>query len=93
MSWSPHILLLGGVLHSLSHGSAVNREFNKNYNEIKEKQLNLAKARQRELVMENDFLKTDAQNREDLALLKDPVKDLPEEVVEKMEDLHSEDID
>ena len=93
LSWSPHILLLGGVLHSLSHGSAVNREFNKNYNEIKEKQLNLAKARQRELVMENDFLKTDAKNREDLALLKDPVKDLPEEVVEKMEDLHSEDID
>ena len=31
-----------------------------------EKQLDLAKARQRELAMENDFLKTDAQNREDL---------------------------
>ena len=55
--------------------------------------MNLSKARQRELAMENDFLKTDAKNREDLALLKDPVKDLPEEVVEKMEDLHSEDID
>lgn len=93
LDWSPQFLLLGGVLHSIAHGSAVNREFAKNYNDIKEKQLNLSKARQRELTMENDFLKTDAKNREDLALLKAPVKDLPEEVVEKMEDLHSENID
>ena len=90
LSWSPHILLLGGVLHSLSHGSAVSREFNKNYNEIKEKQLNLAKARQRELAMENDFLKTDAKNREDLALLNDPLKDMPDEVTEKISEMDSE---
>ncbi len=83
LSWSPHILLLGGVLHSLSHGAAVNREFAKNYNDIKEKQLNLAKARQRELVMENDFLKTDEQNREDLELLNNPMADLPADVVDK----------
>ena len=56
LSWAPQILLLGGVFHSISHGSAVNREFAKNYNELKEKQLDLAKARQRELAMENDFL-------------------------------------
>ena len=56
---------------------------------MKEKQLNLAKARQRELALENDFLKTDAQNREDLALVKDPLKDLPDEVVEKIEELHA----
>ena len=93
LDWSPQILLLGGLFHSLGHSSAVNRDFNNNYLGLKEKQLNLSKARQRELQLENDFFKQDVQNREDLALLKDPVKDLPEEVVEKMEDLHSEDID
>ena len=90
LSWAPQILLLGGVFHSISHGSAVNREFAKNYNELKEKQLDLAKARQRELAMENDFLKTDAQNREDLALVKQPLTDLPGEVIEKIDDIHSE---
>ena len=73
----------------MSHGSAVNREFSKNYSELKEKQLNLAKARQRELSLENDFLKTDAKNREDLALVKDPLMDLPNEVIEKIDDMHS----
>ena len=89
LDWAPQFLLLGGLVHSLSHDSAVNRDFNKNYFELKEKQLNLAKARKRELALENDFLKTDAQNREDLALVKDPLKDLPDEVVEKIEELHA----
>ena len=87
LSWAPQLLLLGGVFHSISHNSSVNREFNKNYTEIKEKQLNLAKARHRELTMENDFLKTDAQNREDLAILKDPLKDLPDDVTEKVAEI------
>lgn len=89
LSWAPQVLLLGGLFHSISHGSAVSREFSKNYSELKEKQLNLAKARQRELVLENDFLKTDPKNREDLALVKDPLKDLPEEVIEKIDEIHS----
>ena len=84
------LLKLGGVFHSISHGSAVNREFAKNYNELKEKQLDLAKARQRELAMENDFLKTDAQNREDLALVKQPLSDLPDEVIDKVDALHAD---
>lgn len=90
LSWAPQILLLGGVFHSISHGAAVNREFAKNYNELKEKQFDLAKARQRELAMENDFLKTDEQNREDLALVKAPLADLPDEVVEKIDNIHSD---
>ncbi len=90
LSWTPQALLLGGLFHSISHGSAVNREFNKNYSELKEKQLNLAKARQRELAMENDFLKTDARNREDLALVKNPLKDLPGEVIQKVNDISVE---
>ena len=43
---------------------------------------------QRELAMENDFLKTDAQNREDLALVKAPLADLPDEVIDKVDALH-----
>lgn len=78
----PSLLLLGGVVHSISHNFAVRKDFAKNYSDIKEKQLNLAKARQRELAMENDFLKTDAKNREDLALVKDPLKDLNDEASE-----------
>ena len=89
LSWAPQVLLLGGLFHSISHGSAVSREFSKNYSELKEKQLNLAKARQRELALQNDFLKTDPKNREDLALVKDPLKDLPEEVIEKIDEIHS----
>ena len=57
---------------------------------MKEKQLDLAKARQRELAMENDFLKTDAQNREDLALVKQPLSDLPDEVIDKVDALHAD---
>lgn len=89
LSWSPRILVLGGIFHSIRHGLAVRSEFYKNYNELKEKQLNLAKVRQRELVLENDFLKTDHKNREDLALVKDPLKDLPDEVIEKIDEIHS----
>ena len=59
-------------------------------NLFKEKQLDLAKARQRELAMENDFLKTDAQNREDLTLVKQPLSDLPDEVIDKVDALHAD---
>ena len=40
--------------------------------------------------MENDFLKTDAQNREDLAILKDPLKDLPDDVTEKVAEIRED---
>ena len=43
--------------------------------------------------MENDFLKTDAQNREDLALVKAPLADLPDEVIDKVDALHVVDED
>ena len=87
LDWAPQALLLGGLFHSISHSSAKNREFARNYNELKEKQLNLAKARQHELAMQNDFLLQDAQNKEDLAIVKNPLKDMPEEVIEKIQDL------
>ncbi len=94
LDWAPETLLLGGLIHSVSHSAAMNREYSKNYNDLKEKQLNLAKARKSELQLENDFLKTNIQNREDLELVKNPMKDLPDEVVEKVNELHdSEEVD
>ena len=91
LAWAPQILLLGGLFHSFGHSSAVNRDFNNNYVELKEKQLNLSKARQRELQLENDFFKQEEQNREDLALVKDPLRDLPDEVIEKINELPEND--
>ena len=76
------------MFHSISHASAKNREFAQNYNELKEKQLNLSKARQRELLLQNDFLMQEVENRENIALVKEPLKDLPEEVIEKINDIH-----
>ena len=90
---SPQVLLLGGLLHSLKHNFSVSRDYTKNYTELKEKQLNLAQARKKELELENDFFKQNEQNKEDITLIKDPLNDLPDEVVEKIEDLNTEDDD
>ena len=53
----------------------------------------LSRARQRELQLENDFLKTDVKNREDLALVNDPLKDMPDEVIEKVEELNDDELE
>ena len=53
---------------------------------MKDTQLNLAKARMNELKLENDFLKQTPENAEDIAILNDNLKDMPEEVVEKIKD-------
>lgn len=45
---------------------------------MKNKQAELAQARVRELSMENDFLKTDSQNQEDVELLSSPTKGFAE---------------
>ncbi len=93
LDWAPQVLLLGGLFHSLGHRTAVNREFGKNYSELKEKQLMLSKARQRELQIENDFLRQNAQNCEELALVKDPLKNLPDEVIDKINVLNEDAIE
>lgn len=93
LDWAPQILLLGGLIHSLNHSSAVSKDFSKNYSDLKEKQLVLSRARQRELQLENDFLKTDVKNREDLALVNDPLKDMPDEVIEKVEELNDDELE
>lgn len=88
LDWSPTLLLFGGLFHSIGSTSRQNREYVKNYTELKEKQSHLAQARVRELSMQNDFLMQDAQNREDMALLNNPADGLPEEIQEKIAELH-----
>lgn len=87
---APEALLIGSLFHSINHSYNRNNEFNKNYSGMKEAQLNLAKARVRELKIENDFLKEFPENAENLALLKKPLKDIPEEATEKIDNRHNE---
>lgn len=84
LDWAPTALLFGGLFHSVASANAENREFAKNYTELKEKQMNVSRARVRELSMQNDFLMQDAQNREDMRILNDNLADLPEEVIDKV---------
>lgn len=83
LSWAPTTLLLGGLFHSVSSKNAQNREFAKNYSELRERQAVLTRARMRELTAENDFFKQDAENTEDLSLAKNPLQKLPPEIREK----------
>lgn len=76
LSWAPTALLFGGLLHSISSNNAENKEFAKNYNDLREKQTRLTRARMAELTVENDFYKLDPKNREDVELLKDPMMNL-----------------
>lgn len=85
LDWAPSILLVGAGLHAFNHSQVRNSELIKNYSEMKDYQMKLAKARIRELSLQNDFLLQDAQNRKDLMLVKNPTTDLPREVVEKLE--------
>ena len=80
--WAPTAFLFGGLFHSIASSNAESREFAKNYTALKERQTNLSRARVRELSMQNDFLMQNANNREDIALLKAPLKDLQDEAVD-----------
>lgn len=90
--YAPDALLIGTLVHSLNHGLKVGRDANANYDYLKDTQLNLAKARMRELQMENDFLKKFPENEENLKLLKQPYSELPDEIRDKLRS-RSEEID
>jgi len=90
LDWAPTALLFGGLFHSISSANAESREFAKNYTELKEKQMNVSRARVRELAMENDFLMQDAKNQEDAKIMNDNLAELPQEVIEKVEALQAE---
>lgn len=76
LSWSPALLGLGAVFHTADHANAKARELNRNYNELKDKQFELSKRRMTELALQNDFMRTNPQNREDLEILQSPKKGL-----------------
>ena len=61
LSWAPSVLLWGGVLHSINHNNVKEREFVKNYSEIKDFQAKLAQARIRELTEREGLLNTKVQ--------------------------------
>jgi len=56
LSWAPSLLLWGGVLHSINHSNVREREFVKNYSELKDFQSQLAKARINELANQRGFI-------------------------------------
>lgn len=85
LDWAPSVLLAGAGLHAFNHSQVRNAELMKNYSEMKDYQTKLARARIRELSLQNDFLLQDAQNREDLKLVKKTTADLPQEAAEKLE--------
>ena len=80
LSWAAPALILAGVLHGIRAAAKINGTYNQNYQDMKEAQAQLAKARLRELSLENDFLMQDAQNREDVAIVKNAAKGLTEKV-------------
>lgn len=92
LDWAPTALLFGGLFHSVASANAEKREFVKNYTELKDKQMKISQARVRELAVQNDFLMQDAQNRKDMEILNDNLADLPDEVVESVEDLNAEEV-
>lgn len=84
VSFAPDALLAGTLLNSLAYGFKTANSANANYNYLKDTQLNLAKSRINELKIENDFLKQFPENKENLELLENPNKDLPQEVLDKI---------
>ena len=80
LSWSPAMLLFGGLFHSIGSTVKENREFYNNYNQLKSKQSALTQARLRELSVQNDFLMQDARSREEIELLKNPLEGIAEVV-------------
>ena len=66
--WAPAITIIGSLTNSIGYRNKVTSEYCRNYNDLKTKQLELAKRRNAELEVQRDFLLTDKRNREDLAL-------------------------
>lgn len=87
---APTALLLGGMFSAFLSGNKTYKGFENNYFNLKAKQEDLAKARIAELEVENDILKQDLQNKEEIEVLEDNLTGMPEEVMEKVEALQTE---
>ncbi len=89
VAWAPDAMVLGTLVHALSSGYRQNSEFSKNYSELKEKQLNIAKMRARELQMENDFLKQFPENEANLEIVKATAQNRPDDVLAAIAEQYS----
>lgn len=66
LDWTPVILGVSAIVNSSRHASKKANSINDKYIELKDKQIALAQARNRELQIQRDFLLTDPKNVEDL---------------------------
>lgn len=66
LDWSPVLLGVGAIVNSSKHATNKANAINDKYIELKDKQIALAQARNRELQVQRDFLLTNPQNAEDL---------------------------
>ena len=69
LEWSPVILGFGALLNSTNYASKKANEVNAKYADLKEKQIQLAQARNRELQVQRDFLLTNPSNADDLSAI------------------------
>jgi hypothetical protein len=81
LEWAPTALLFGGLFHSVSSTSAENREFAKNYAKLREQQDVITQEKIAELSLENDLMKQDAENDEEMDLLNDSIANAETEEV------------
>lgn len=65
-TWTPLAVVMGSLFENMNFSKAVNSEFAYNYADLKNKQLNLAKRRNVELAVQNDFMRTNPNNVKDL---------------------------
>ncbi len=88
LDWAPSVLLMGAGLQSFMHGQDKQAEFVRNYSDMKEYQLRLAKSRIRELSEKNNELHT-AQTRENV--IKQYNDEMIKECVKTLKELNSSD--
>ncbi len=56
ISWAPDILLIGGIFHNINHEAKRGYVFSNAYNSVKERQLELSRARMAEMSAESEDL-------------------------------------
>ena len=71
LDWAPTTLLFGGLFHSIASSNNRNREFAKNYSELRDRQAALTQARVAELSVQNDILKQLVEDSEAVDVLND----------------------
>ncbi len=82
LDWAPTALLFGGLFHSIASSNNRNREFAKNYSELRDRQAELTQVRLAELSVQNDFLKNLVQDTEAVAVLNEEPIEVPQETEE-----------